>query len=790
MKNLFKNIMSALATLLVVACASSDTTEPENRIEGMNALHFTATKGTASTIRALTDVQTSVFDADELIRGYIWHDEQTYNDVMITTMEPVETAPTVNPLHTDKTLIGPADREKTVSLYALYPSWLTSATTKFTVSADQRLDGDASAEQGEGTVEAWDRKRGYKGSDLMFGSRTNVTQEESPVLITFTHKMAKIVVKAKSDRSVSGLIITGVKVKNVNRTIGFTGITGELGSESTLDDVSDILMTNNGACLLPPKQTIAANTDFIEVSTTYKKADGTSASGNAMFQVGTELTLKEGHQYTFTLDIGTKALTLRAVNTILSWTDDGGQEDVIPLADGEFAIKPITEEFTYDATDHHPDITVLTAQGKILSTDAVFSSNFDIQYIGCTNAGEGLVLVTGKSGTSYYGGVASQTFTIHPKDITPFVADIPAVDYSGAAQSAVIAVTDTELGELNAIEHYSMSGNGTEPQSEAGTYTVTFEGKGNYTGTIAKEFVIKKVAAELYFKDGDIAYNNPSGYTGHIFLGNALSGSTGKATVTFRGGELAITSNTLSATYATVALGTDVYDKTIAPKNEEVSNAIGLTRNSDIPFYGTVTLTLTVDANHYADVSDDTKTTLTKTFDMAGATTLAKSRIGDVVTSGNNSYAWSTKNNENMFTPNTVFSALGKSRYAMVASKNGTSGKLFPLSDTGNGNYSGSHWGASINGISAHIPSNNEFRGVISACGGISEFQRKLEYAGGNMLINGGNWENGGYGCSDETGEEHGHRVLYFRGSGYSWSGPYELSFKNWSRRYRDIYNF
>ncbi len=542
MKNIKKMIL-ALAALTLAACATHDSSEMGAGEVDKPQLKLAAVRSGGTTMRADVDIQTAAFDADELIRGYISFIDgghsTNYDGILLTTMEADEN--NINPLHSERYMVGPSDRTTTVSAYALYPSWLTSSSTSFTVSADQREAGDATIEASDNADD--EAQRGYKGSDMMWGTPDGnpVSAEVSPIKIQFSHKMAKIVVNAKNDGTVAGLVVQSIKLKGFKRTIGFNATTGVLGDAGTLADASDITISNYGAALLPPKQTVATDADFIEVTTN---------KGTAMFKLGTDLLLQEGHQYTFNLDIGMQAMTVRAT-TITDWSDDGTSDTVAPLGEGEFAIRSIPDDDgrVYDNTAHEPDFVILTAEGSYESTTAAYTENFDApQYFGNVNAGQGIVVVKGKDGGAYEGKVGTQTFVIKPRDINAVTASVTGdYTYTGALQTATVEASDNFGGDdipLNATDHYDLSGYQQTDANETG-YDLVLTGKGNYTGTKTIPFIINKkeiTADDLSFQSMEYLTDKAL-----IFTKSQLSDSTKPVVVNFKGGTLTAESSTLDS---------------------------------------------------------------------------------------------------------------------------------------------------------------------------------------------------------------------------------------------------
>lgn len=459
----------ALAAALLTACATNDTSElyPGGSTDAPE-ISMQASAEMATT-RAETDIQTALFDADEVLQGYVWHtSDLSYSfSPLITTLAPTSDAPGINPLRPNQQLYWPADPAATVSLYALYPQTVTKEATTFTVKYDQTSDAD------------------YKASDLMWGGdHTNhaamVAAYSGDVLnIPFKHKMAKLVVNAATDGSVSNVVVTGVSVKGLKRCIGFTPTSGQLGA---LSDAGDVAMSNGGACLLPP-QAIAANTTFIEVAVTI---DGNPAT--AVYKTGTSgLTMTEGHQYTLNIEIGLQSLAL--TSTITDWSGVDTQQTIVPKEWGSLTMAAVTDAFTYDGNAKTPTPAVTVAG---VGTPLVAGTDFDYSYYSNTNAGvnTALVVATGKNGTDYVGQVAVQKFTIAkatpnvtaPTAATGLIYNSTATD-PATAQALLSAAAVTDHGTI----YYSLDNNdwiGTIPEAtNADTYTVYYkvEGDANYS---------------------------------------------------------------------------------------------------------------------------------------------------------------------------------------------------------------------------------------------------------------------------------------------------------------------
>lgn len=149
----------------------------------------------------------------------------------------------------------------------------------------------------------------------------------------------------------------------------------------------------------------------------------------------------------------------------------------------------VSGALTYNGQAHTPTITV-----KDGSTTLTENTDYTVSYSDNVNASEAAkVTITAVETSDNYAGTGSKTFTISPKALEAgFVADMDTLVYTGSAQTPVPALTyvvGTDTLTLVAGTDFDVTGY--ENNTNAGNNAkVTVTGKGNYSGTANKTFVI------------------------------------------------------------------------------------------------------------------------------------------------------------------------------------------------------------------------------------------------------------------------------------------------------------
>ncbi|MCD7886272.1 MAG: leucine-rich repeat protein, partial [Clostridiales bacterium] len=141
--------------------------------------------------------------------------------------------------------------------------------------------------------------------------------------------------------------------------------------------------------------------------------------------------------------------------------------------------------YTYTGSALTPAVTVTDTDGNEL----VENTDYTVKYTKNTNAGTATVKVTGTDG---YTGSVKASFTIAPADLSTCTVTVADATYTGKALKPVVTVKDTNGNVLTENTDYTIGYD--ENMVNAGSYTVTVTGMGNYTGTATAKFTIAKAS--------------------------------------------------------------------------------------------------------------------------------------------------------------------------------------------------------------------------------------------------------------------------------------------------------
>lgn len=145
----------------------------------------------------------------------------------------------------------------------------------------------------------------------------------------------------------------------------------------------------------------------------------------------------------------------------------------------DITVNPLS--YTYNGKECTPSVSV-EDNLNALSLDA----DYKVEYADNINAGTAKAIVRG---VKNYAGTITKTFTIKPANIS--VATITpqrqVLAFTGEAQAPTYVLRN---GDIKLVEGVDYEISGLDGNSKVGDYTVTFTGKGNYTGTATVIYTI------------------------------------------------------------------------------------------------------------------------------------------------------------------------------------------------------------------------------------------------------------------------------------------------------------
>ena len=257
----------------------------------------------------------------------------------------------------------------------------------------------------------------------------------------------------------------------------------------TVDDAGVVTIVNAGSAVISVK--LAKGSNYVAAQTTVEidvarkdiadaeieLGEGLTYNGSQQTQTVTSVTA-DGLDVTYTVsgekrtDAGTYTLTVTGTG---NFTGTADKEFTIARKDIAGAEIELGESLTYNGGEQSQTISSVTSDG--LDVTYTVSGNSG------TEAGTYTLTVTG---TGNFTGTADKAFTIARRDIADAVIGLgEGLTYNGGEQSQTIS--SVTAGGLDVT--YTVSGNS---GTEAGTYTLTVTGTGNFTGTAGKAFTIAR----------------------------------------------------------------------------------------------------------------------------------------------------------------------------------------------------------------------------------------------------------------------------------------------------------
>lgn len=349
-------------------------------------------------------------------------------------------------------------------------------------------------------------------------------------------------------------------------------------------------------------------------------------------RVTVTVNLKEGGNYTFAYN--EKKATVTATGTIsprrvvLEWSTQ--------------------TEFTYDGTEHFvtAQVTNLVVGDEITLTYEDYTgtavSSYTAKVIWLSGIDANNYTLDGATGTE-------QVWSIVGASIADATVELSEDEftYTGSEQKPTVTV---KLGDTPLTENIDYTVDYSDESINAGEYTVTVTGTGNYSGTVTATYTINKAdqAALSITSNGPATYGQnytltTSGGSGDGAVIFTVTDETGAATVNdniltpTKAGSVTVTAtkagdnnyNDVTSDAVTITINKVTYDGTKTASGSVLASHTDFVTLPDIPdgaSYGTPTsdavtnMSITDGVLHYTGGSDITGGTYTITVPVTGAT--------------------------------------------------------------------------------------------------------------------------------------------------------------------------
>lgn len=313
------------------------------------------------------------------------------------------------------------------------------------------------------SVKGNNSKSQYYGGIVGFSSYTRVSDCFNAGIVQGTSFVGSIVGKNNSTSTLRDNYHTTTTTGGVGANGVATG-TDQTGATT----VAKITAAEGVTLTLPTTPTYVWNNESLYGSGVVVTLDCTVPEGKYWDQY----TVNNGKISNAGVKGGEHTLTDFTADVVISATFVSELTDIATAG----AIIADIEDLTYNGKEQHPS-PVVTLSSNVLEA----GSNYQVTYSeGCTNVGTYTITV---EGIGRYSGRLTKTFKIVPYDISGCDIKVENKPYTGD----VINVTPTvKYGSITLAQgedkDYTFVTNPTTVQ-EAGDYTLTVTGKGNYTGT-------------------------------------------------------------------------------------------------------------------------------------------------------------------------------------------------------------------------------------------------------------------------------------------------------------------
>lgn len=300
-----KYVLFGMASMIAVAqlftaCSSEDLDSPSITPQKGKTISLTTTMATT---RSSADPQTTQLSTSNQVGVFV-----TYQNQAIANGDNNMHSVAVNgDLTTTNTMNYPAEDGAKVNIYAYAPyaeNMTFDGDNVFSVATDQSEES------------------GYLASDLLYAAQANQASSESPVALSFNHKLAKInVTIQKLENATIDLSDATITVTNTKVATTFNPSTGAVGAAT--GDATDIKVISalgeaTTACAIIVPQELAAGTQLVKIV-----ADGKQLNA----KLGAATTFVGGKSYNFTVKVGSVEEPVTEVELALGSAEVVGWDD-------------------------------------------------------------------------------------------------------------------------------------------------------------------------------------------------------------------------------------------------------------------------------------------------------------------------------------------------------------------------------------------------------------------------------------------------------------------------------
>ncbi len=244
-----------------------------------------------------------------------------------------------------------------------------------------------------------------------------------------------------------------------------------------------ITVTSDGSSTTPVSTKVSISKCTISLSKTNYTYDGTAKKPTVTVKYGSK-TLKNGTDYSVSykdnVNKGTAHVTITGKGNYTGSVTKSFIINGIQIPNCKTTLSQTS--YTYDGNAKKPTVTVKNGSKTLKS-----GTNYTVTYKNNTNAGTASVTV---AGTGNYAGSVTKTFKINAASISKCTVSLSQTSYTydGNAKKPTVTVKNGSK-TLKSGTDYSVT---YKNNTSAGTATATITGKGNYTGSVSKNFTIKK----------------------------------------------------------------------------------------------------------------------------------------------------------------------------------------------------------------------------------------------------------------------------------------------------------